>query len=449
MDERSFRNPKLREAVADCLQDVRGSRGQGRAVRDHDRRGAPARARGVRRLLARLDAGMDSRGGEPTSASSCISPARSRGSPQAAPRCSPPGCACGCGSPVAAMLLPCRLCSPRRLARVVRRRRSGPRARLCRQRTGRAPALLLSRAVAQRHRVVADAVAATATLASWPVASPGGRMSGRSRARCWSRPFHTRCSVRIARRLSLAGGARLRDTRTAPARTAPRRQPQPSRRRPGRVADLPRDVWPIGAGIVLSALYFRIDVFLVQSGRARSGGAVQRGLPAGRSAAAVSGRGAGGGAAVAVPRRDLRPLVRVVARVTGVRGAGGAVAGGSRPVARAVRSTARRYARRGPGVPDPAAVVSADVAQLRADASAHRLARPARVCRDLRDRACRQPGAQRPAHSRAGRSKAPRGRPSAPNCSLTAGCVVALLCEHDARRSDRHGCRRRGRWVTR
>ena len=25
-----------------------------------------------------------------------------------------------------------------------------------------------------------------------------------------------------------------------------------------------RDVWPIGAGIVLSALYFRIDLFLVQ-----------------------------------------------------------------------------------------------------------------------------------------------------------------------------------------
>jgi O-antigen/teichoic acid export membrane protein len=39
------------------------------------------------------------------------------------------------------------------------------------------------------------------------------------------------------------------------------------RDRPSRICSWPvfrRDVWPIGAGIVLSALYFRIDVFLVQ-----------------------------------------------------------------------------------------------------------------------------------------------------------------------------------------
>ena len=46
-----------------------------------------------------------------------------------------------------------------------------------------------------------------------------------------------------------------------------------------------RDVFPIGAGIVLSALYFRIDIFLIQLWRgAESVGSVQRRLQARRSA---------------------------------------------------------------------------------------------------------------------------------------------------------------------
>jgi O-antigen/teichoic acid export membrane protein len=79
-----------------------------------------------------------------------------------------------------------------------------------------------------------------------------------------------------------------------------------------------RDVWPIGAGIVLSALYFRIDVFLVQvwSGTEAVGlyNAVFRLVEALRlfPAAVI---------AVALPTlfrgRDLRPLVRAAAPMSG------------------------------------------------------------------------------------------------------------------------------------
>src|SRR5207247_5428425 len=78
------------------------------------------------------------------------------------------------------------------------------------------------------------------------------------------------------------------------------------------------DVWPIGAGIVLSALYFRIDVFLVQvwSGTEAVGlyNAVFRLVEALRLfPAAVM--------AVALPfffrESDLRPLVRTAIPVTG------------------------------------------------------------------------------------------------------------------------------------
>ena len=78
-----------------------------------------------------------------------------------------------------------------------------------------------------------------------------------------------------------------------------------------------RDVWPIGVGIVLSALYFRIDVFLVQlwSGTEAVGlyNAVFRLVEALRlfPAAVI---------AVALPTlfrgRDLRPLVRAAAPIS-------------------------------------------------------------------------------------------------------------------------------------
>src|SRR2546430_3032842 len=77
-----------------------------------------------------------------------------------------------------------------------------------------------------------------------------------------------------------------------------------------------REVWPIGAGIVLSAIYFRVDVFLVQiwSGTEAVGlyNAVYRLVEALRLfAAAVM--------AVALPSlcraTDLRPLARVAAPI--------------------------------------------------------------------------------------------------------------------------------------
>ena len=79
-----------------------------------------------------------------------------------------------------------------------------------------------------------------------------------------------------------------------------------------------RDVWPIGAGIVLSALYFRIDVFLVQMWSGTESvalyNAVFRLVDALRlfPAAVV---------AVALPAlcraSDLRPLARVAVPITG------------------------------------------------------------------------------------------------------------------------------------
>ena len=71
-------------------------------------------------------------------------------------------------------------------------------------------------------------------------------------------------SIRIARRLAAAGAAAPRGDGTSGAEVSARAdQSRPS----GRLHAWPvfrRDIWPIGAGIVLSALYFRIDVFLVQ-----------------------------------------------------------------------------------------------------------------------------------------------------------------------------------------
>jgi O-antigen/teichoic acid export membrane protein len=79
-----------------------------------------------------------------------------------------------------------------------------------------------------------------------------------------------------------------------------------------------RDVWPIGAGIVLSALYFRIDVFLVQlwSGTESVAlyNAVFRLVEALRLFPAAV-------LAVALPSLvragDLRPLTRVALPITG------------------------------------------------------------------------------------------------------------------------------------
>jgi O-antigen/teichoic acid export membrane protein len=79
-----------------------------------------------------------------------------------------------------------------------------------------------------------------------------------------------------------------------------------------------RDVWPIGAGIVLSALYFRIDLFLVQLWTGTESvalyNAVFRLVEALRLFPAAV-------LAVALPSlcraSDLRPLARVAAPITG------------------------------------------------------------------------------------------------------------------------------------
>jgi O-antigen/teichoic acid export membrane protein len=68
-------------------------------------------------------------------------------------------------------------------------------------------------------------------------------------------------SVRIASRMT--DESRLRDDARDADRPPPAAAPY-APRRPGTFTTFRRDVWPIGAGIVLSALYFRIDVFLVQ-----------------------------------------------------------------------------------------------------------------------------------------------------------------------------------------
>lgn len=95
------------------------------------------------------------------------------------------------------------------------------------------------------------------------------------------------------------------------------RDPELPLPRPSIFAAFTRDVWPIGAGIVLSAAYFRIDVFLVQrwSGTEAVGlyNAVFRLVDALRlfPAAVI---------AVALPSLcragDLRPLARAAAPVT-------------------------------------------------------------------------------------------------------------------------------------
>jgi len=109
-------------------------------------------------------------------------------------------------------------------------------------------------------------------------------------------------SLRAARSIAPDGDA-TRDPELAPP--------------PSIVATFARDVWPIGAGIVLSAAYFRIDVFLVQrwSGTEAVGlyNAVFRLVEALRLfPAAVM--------AVALPSLcragDLRPLARAAAPVT-------------------------------------------------------------------------------------------------------------------------------------
>ena len=274
--------------------------------------------------------------------------------------CSPRGCACGCGPPPSAMLVVSIGCSPRRLARIVRR---APIAVLALvytvQRSDRVPALLLSRAVAQRHRVVADACGsarrrwcvAWSALAWWPNvddargrdAAAGGRDARRQRAH--------RAAV-------IAGWrARLRDVEQ-------RRRGRLRRRRStaSAIADLAawptfaRDVWPIGAGIVLSALYFRIDVFLVQWWAGTELVALYNAVfPAGRGAAAVSGRGARRGAAVAVPRGAICGRSSASRRRSpSARSLAAAVLWVAAGVARAVRLR-RAVRRRGAGVSDPAA----------------------------------------------------------------------------------------------
>ncbi len=81
-NEGSFRSAKLvaYKAFADLA-------GKGALFVDHDRRGAPAVAAGVRRLLARVDARMDARGGDRFRDSAASGP---RGRARSRPR--PPSC---------------------------------------------------------------------------------------------------------------------------------------------------------------------------------------------------------------------------------------------------------------------------------------------------------------------------------------------------------------------
>ena len=156
-----------------------------------------------------------------------------------------------------------------------------------------------------------------------------------------------------------------------------------------------RDVWPIGAGIVLSALYFRIDVFLVQLWSGTTAVALYnsvfrlvealRLLPA-----AVL--------AVVLPTlcraHDLRPVVRTSAWLgRRRRDLDGRALGRCRlvdplPLRRPVRSG-------GAGVSRAASGVSVDVDQLRADASTNRLGWAADLCRGVPDRARRERGDER------------------------------------------------------
>ena len=154
-------------------------------------------------------------------------------------------------------------------------------------------------------------------------------------------------------------------------------------------------MFPIGAGIVLSALYFRIDLLLVETWHGTEPVALYnaafrlvetvRLFPA-----AVL--------AVALPSlcraTDTRPLRRVGAAVT----AFGIVAAPVLWVAAnwGVPFIYRHIVRgRGAGVPHSDSVAAADVAEFCAHASADWLGRPARVRHCLRRGARREHGAQR------------------------------------------------------
>ena len=140
-----------------------------------------------------------------------------------------------------------------------------------------------------------------------------------------------------------------------------------------------RDVAPIGAGILLSALCFRIDVFLVQwwagTEKVALYNAVFRVIEGLRLFPAAA-------LAVALPdlcrARNVRPLATVSTLVTG---GGVAVAAAAWPFAGSPRRAAvRRTIRRGgTGVSHSAAVVSAPLTELRAHAPAHRLGSAARL----------------------------------------------------------------------
>jgi O-antigen/teichoic acid export membrane protein len=132
-------------------------------------------------------------------------------------------------------------------------------------------------------------------------------------------------SVRLATRLSLQRPEGLHYDSHDHSSSADL-QVRPSGEAPSGPADLPvrpwttfrRDVWPIGAGIVLSALYFRIDVFLIQAWSGTESvaryNAVFRLVEALRLFPAAV-------LAVVLPSLcragDLRPLMRVAVPITG------------------------------------------------------------------------------------------------------------------------------------
>jgi O-antigen/teichoic acid export membrane protein len=135
-------------------------------------------------------------------------------------------------------------------------------------------------------------------------------------------------SVRIAARMAAGRSEGLSDTGTSATGPSPDGLPWSSAdlqvcRDPDRVVCswpvFRHDVWPIGAGIVLSALYFRIDVFLVQLWSGTEAVALYnavfrlvealRLLPAAVLAVALPSLARAG---------DIRPLARVAVPVTAV-----------------------------------------------------------------------------------------------------------------------------------
>ena len=184
-------------------------------------------------------------------------------------------------------------------------------------------------------------------------------------------------------------------------------------------------VVPIGIGILLSALYFRVDVFLLERWSGTTcRRALQRRLSSCRGAAPLSRCCPGRCAPGLCRARDLRPVVRLAAPLA----------------AAALGAASVLWLSAGWLVPALYGQAYADAAQslrillialplmarqLRADTSAHRLAWPARICRHLRWSACLQRPSELAVDSLLGIAGAAWATVWT-EAFLTLGCVVVL-----------------------